>query len=279
MRNFIVSAEDVGKSLAEFLKSKGISRKTIIALKKTPDGLMINGAHAKSISILKSDDVISITLPSDTTEIDPNAELNVPIIYKDDFIIVFNKPSGMPCHPSIKHRTDTLANYFSYLYPEKTFRCLNRLDRDTSGLSLCAKDSVTANHLSGKISKVYYAIASGIIAEAGTINAPIARERESIITRCVREDGQQAITHYKPIKSTSTHTLLEIHLETGRTHQIRVHLSHIGHSLAGDSLYGSDTSLSRQALHCGKIEFIHPITNESISLESDLPSDMLAILQ
>ncbi len=236
--------------------------------------MTVNGAPEKTIYIIKEGDLISVNLPSDSTEIEPNDKLNVPIVYEDGNIVVFNKPWDMPVHPSIKHRTDTLANFFSHLYPDTTFRCLNRLDRDTSGLCICAKDSFTANALSNKVEKTYFAAVCGEVLQKGTVDAPIAREQESIITRCVREDGQHAVTHYKPIKYSAKHTLLEIQLETGRTHQIRVHMAHIGHSLAGDSLYGNDESLARQALHCGKLKFVHPITKENVEIDIPLAEDI-----
>lgn len=277
--DYTVTPDFEGRPLGDFLRKCGISRRLIIALKKTPDGMTVNGENAKTIQLLNSGDRVSITLPDDTTEIEPNGDLDVPIIFEDEHIVVFNKPANMPCHPSIKHRTDTLANYFSFLYPDKTFRCLNRLDRDTSGLCICAKDSFSANALSGKVEKTYFAAVCGIITQSGTVDAPIARERESIITRCVRSDGQRAVTHYKPIKQSETHTLLEIRLETGRTHQIRVHMAHILHPLSGDDLYGGDSATKRQALHCGRLGFIHPICGEEVLLECELAEDIASLFK
>lgn len=272
--DYTVSPDFDGKPLGEFLRKSGVSRRLIIALKKIPGGMTVNGESAKTIDIVRSGDEISITLPDDKTQIEPNGDLKVPIVYEDEHIVIFNKPANMPCHPSIKHRTDTLANYFSFLYPDKTFRCINRLDRDTSGLCICAKDSFSANALSGKVEKTYFAAVVGIISQAGTVDAPIAREQESIITRCVRSDGQRAVTHYKPIKQSDKHTLLEIELETGRTHQIRVHMAHISHPLSGDDLYGGDSAIKRQALHCGKLRFEHPISSEEVAVECTLAEDI-----
>lgn len=275
--DYTVTPDFEGRSLGEFLKNCKLSRRLIIALKRTPDGMMINGESAKTIYLLKRGDRVSVTLPDDSTQIEPNSELRVPILFEDEHIIIFNKPAQMPCHPSIKHRTDTLANYFAYLYPDKTFRCINRLDRDTSGLCICAKDSFSANALSGKVEKTYFAAVGGLVSQSGTVDAPIARERESIITRCVRSDGQRAVTHYRPIARTDSHTLLEIRLETGRTHQIRVHMAHILHPLSGDSLYGGDSKMQRQALHCARLEFIHPISNEKITVECPIAEDIMGL--
>lgn len=207
--------------------------------------------------------------------IEANGSLTAPVMFENDFVTVFDKPAGMPVHPSAKHRTDTLGNLFAAMYPELVFRPINRLDKDTSGLCLIAKDPHTANILQGKCHKIYYATVHGATEESGIINAPIARERDSIITRCVREDGKYAVTHYKKTAENDKFTLLEIELETGRTHQIRVHFSYIGHPLAGDDLYGGQRQdISRHALHCGKMSFICPVTEEKITVESGLPDDM-----
>lgn len=178
-------------------------------------------------------------------------------------------------HPSVRHRNDTLGNLFAYLYPDLTFRPVNRLDKDTSGLCIVAKNPYVANLIQGNCKKVYFAAVHGIIKGNGVINAPIAREKESIIVRCVRDDGQYAVTYYKNIKSNEKYTLLEINLETGRTHQIRVHFAYIGNPLAGDDLYGGKRDdISRQALHCGKISFCLPETDENITVSSELPYDI-----
>ncbi|MBQ8623195.1 MAG: RluA family pseudouridine synthase [Oscillospiraceae bacterium] len=272
--DYIVAKKDDGRQLGEFLSDCGLSHRLITSLKRTVNGMTVNGERAKTIAVLHEGDKVCINLPEDKTEIEPNGELCAPIVFEDEHIVVFDKPASMPCHPSIKHRLDTLANYFSFLYPDKTFRCINRLDRDTSGLCICAKDSFAATALSKCVEKTYFAAVCGVVLSGGTIDAPIAREQESIIIRCVREDGQRAVTHYKPIRHSNRHTLLEINLETGRTHQIRVHMAHIGHPLAGDGLYGGDASLERQGLHCGRLEFVHPITKEKVELFAPLPKDI-----
>lgn len=275
---YIVSTDQDGLKLEEFLRKHcSVSRKLLISLKSVENGITKNGVHAKTIDTVNTGDLIELELPTDKTEIEPNPELFVPIVFEDEHIVVFNKPANMPCHPSIKHRTDTLANYFTHLYPDTVFRCINRLDRDTSGLCICAKDAFSANALSKNVEKTYFAAVSGVISDSGKVDAPIAREKESIITRVVREDGDRAVTNFEPICHSKTHTLLKIKLETGRTHQIRVHMSYIGHPLSGDSLYGGDGLLPRQALHCGELEFIHPITRESVRLSCPVPEDILTL--
>lgn len=199
----------------------------------------------------------------------------MPAVFENENLIVFNKPAGMPVHPSIRHQGDTLGNYFSSLFPELTFRPVNRLDRDTSGLCVIAKNALAASSLQGECRKIYYAAVHGIIEESGTIDAPITRRQQSIITRCVSPEGRRAVTHYRRLSFNDKYSLAEIVLETGRTHQIRVHFSHIGHPLAGDDLYGGlRENISRQALHCGEMSFTEPVSGELITVNAPLPEDI-----
>ena len=248
-------------------------------LKRTENGITCNGRHIRTVDPVKDGDEI-VLRTDDSSFLEPVGSFEVPIVYEDDYTVIFDKPFGIAVHPSIKHQGDTLGNYFAYLYPELTFRPVNRLDRDTSGLCLVAKDAYTAGMLQGKLKKVYYAVVQGITEKSGTIDAPVARERESIILRCVREDGQKAVTHYKRLEHNDKYSLLEINLETGRTHQIRVHFSHIGHALAGDDMYGGSTQdIARQALHCGKLIFSDVMTNELREVFSELPEDIKNLLK
>ena len=202
------------------------------------------------------------------------------MVFENESVIVFNKPQGMPVHPSMNHYEDTLGNYFSALYPELTFRPVNRLDKGTSGLCIVAKDAHAASLLQGCCTKVYYAAAEGETPPEGRIDAPIARERESIILRCVREDGQPSVTEYRRITFSGRYSLLEVRPLTGRTHQIRVHFAHIGHPLAGDDMYGGGLeNITRQALHCGSITFREPQTGEMMTVTAELPDDMAALFK
>ncbi len=292
--DFTVSPEENGLTVGELLKKRGVSRRLIIALKQVQMGITKNGEHIRVIDRVQSGDIISITR-EDETEITPNGSLKAEIVYDDDQIVIFNKPANMPVHPSHRHREDTLANLFAYIYPGLTFRAINRLDRDTTGLCVVAKTAYAANALQGKVEKVYYALVHGDIASDGSVDAPIARERESIITRCVRSDGQRAVTNYKVVKRTGEYTLLKIHLETGRTHQIRVHMAYIGHPLVGDGLYGTSSTAcgtssvsfadtfskgegSGHLLHCGELSFTHPMTGEEIHFVINLPKEITALL-
>lgn len=262
-------------TLQKFLMEKqGVSRRLLTKLKRTEGGITRNGRIIRSIDLVYEGDEI-ILRPGDDTPLEAAPALNVPIAFENDAVVIFNKPGGMPVHPSIRHQGDTLGNCFAALYPGLTFRPVNRLDKDTSGLCAVAKDPYSAHILQNSCSKVYYAVAEGNTDLSGTIDAPIARQQESIILRCVRDDGQRAVTHYRRISSSNNHSLLRIDLETGRTHQIRVHFAHIGHPLAGDDLYGGSREfILRQALHCGEMTFTDPMTGSRLTAYAPLPDDI-----
>lgn len=216
---------------------------------------------------------------------------NIPlnIIYEDDYLLVLNKPANIAIHPSILHFDNSLSNgvkfYFDKLGLKKKIRIVNRLDRNTSGIVILAKNEYIQECLikqmkTNEFKKEYLAIAKGILeSKSGTLNFPIARKEGSIIERTVSSDGDSAITHYDVVKEFNNLSLVHIVLETGRTHQIRVHFSHIGHPILGDTLYGSPSELiNRQALHSYKLTFIHPVTKKKLILESSLPNDIKNII-
>lgn len=261
--------------LDDFLiHDRRMSKRLLTKLKRTENGITRNGTLIRSIDMVEPGDVITLQL-EDKSFLEGNTSLDVPAAYESSGVVVFDKPVGMPVHPSIKHQGDTLGNFFSGKYPGLTFRPVNRLDRDTSGLCCCAKDAFSAAALQGNISKVYYAVACGRITGDGVIDAPIAREQDSIIKRIVSPSGQRAVTHYKAVCGNDKYTLLRIILETGRTHQIRVHFAHAGHPLAGDDMYGGSTEdISCQALHCGELTFTEHQSGEVITVRSDIREDM-----
>lgn len=266
--------------LDDFLtKDAGVSKRLIAKLKRIENGITRNGCLIRTIDKVEKGDIIVLKC-NEGKVLEPNRELHVPIVFENENVVVFDKPYGMPVHPSIKHQGDTLGNFFAAVFEGVTFRPVNRLDRDTSGLCLVAKNSFSAAGLQKNVRKVYYAAVSGHPPECGTVNAPIGREQQSIIKRIVCEDGQTAITHYKNIKSVKKYSLMEINLETGRTHQIRVHFSYIGYPLAGDDMYGGDMSdIDRQALHCGRLEFCEPVTGEKITIDSPLSEDIKKLFE
>ena len=283
---FIADERDEGTAVGELLRRHGFSRGIITKLKQG-NNLLVNGEKAKTVDILHKGDIISAAL-SDETEIVPNSSLKAEIIYDDDDIVIFDKPPFMPVHPSIRHYDDTLANLFTALYPGAAFRSVSRLDRNTSGLVVVAKNRLSAAKLTARKEnrpkKLYYAVAEGDISEkfgcCGEIIKPIAIVSESIITRKISDEGQYAHTVFKVIKSSREMSFLEISLVTGRTHQIRVHFSSEGFPLMGDDLYGGSTALiNRQALHCGYISFVHPITGELMKFNSEPPKDMKRLIE
>ena len=282
--NFTVSESEDGLSAAAFLRQHGFSQRMISSLKYS-GGITRGGAILRGVDIVRFGDSVRVVM-KDSAGTDPNApnpNVKAKLVYEDDDAAVFDKPPEVPVHQSYGHRNDTLANLFAALYPDRPFRAVNRLDKNTTGLCVCAKNRLAASLLSGNVCKVYYAVVDGDISEPGEISAPIARVSDSIILREVRDaalGGKPAVTRYKPILRKNGRTLLEIDLLTGRTHQIRVHFSYIGYPLCGDSLYGGDCSaISRQALHCGEIRFAQCVTGEQICLKSPLPEDMEALLK
>lgn len=255
-----------------------ISARMITQLKRTENGITQDGKLLRTVDKVFAGSEVVLNLPEDETEINPVCG-NLDILYEDDYILLVNKPFDMPVHPVKQHQNDTLANFVTYYSHEKgenyTFRAINRLDKDTSGIVFIAKDRYIANAIKNSIVKTYYALCEGIIKENGTIDAKIALKENSKMVREVTDRGQRAVTHYKVIKTNDKFSLLEINLETGRTHQIRCHMSSIGFPLAGDDLYGGSIDfIKRQALHCGKMDFVHPITSEKISIKAPLPKDI-----
>jgi len=277
---FKIEDKDNGKQIRDYLREFGVSSSLLTKLKNSENGILLNGKFTRTIDRISSGDTLTVTIPNSGKMPAPLIDNKVESVYDDEDILILNKPEMMPVHESRNHRGDTLANAAAcYMESDTAFRAVYRLDRDTSGLVLVAKNELAASKLAGKIKKDYYAVCDGILTGSGTINAPIRRVNDSIIKRGVFEDGERAVTHWCTIKNIDNRTLLKINLETGRTHQIRVHFSYIGHPLLGDTLYGGDTSLiKRQALHCKTIYFTHPVTNEEMTIDCDFPQDFKGLI-
>ena len=235
-------------------------------------------------------DVITINFDfeEDNSNIVP-IKMDLDIVYEDEWFLVLNKPPKIAIHPSILHFEDSLSNGVKYYFEKnklkKKIRPVNRLDSNTSGLVIFAKCEYVQECLSkqmqkGIFKKEYLCLVLGKLNNLkGTIDLPISRKENSIIERCVNSNGQKSITHYEVLKEYKDFSLIKCKLETGRTHQIRVHFSYIGHPLLGDTLYGTKSELiNRQALHSCYIEFIHPITNMLIQFSSELPKDIKSLL-
>ena len=253
--------------------------------------ILLNGVFVDTREIAHTGDILTIDLnyPEDNSNIVPT-KMDLDIIYEDEHFLAINKPAGIAVHPSILHFDNSLANgvryYFDKIGLQKKIRAVNRIDLNTSGLVLFAKNEYIQECLikqmnSSIFKKTYLAVVSGHLKEnSGIINAPIARKENSIIERQVSENGQLAITHYEVLQEFEKYSLVECTLETGRTHQIRVHMAHIGNPLLGDSLYSNmnQTLIHRQALHSYKMEFIHPVSKEKISLEAPISKDIKKLI-
>ena len=247
--------------------------------------ITLNGDLCDTRNLVHVGDVLKIDFnyEEDNSNIVP-ANIPLNILFEDDWLLVVNKPAGLAIHPSVLHYSDSLCNgmknYFDSIGLKKKIRPVNRLDLNTSGLVIFAKceyiqECLISQMKSNSFKKEYLAFCEGIFEKKfGTINLPIGRKENSIIERCVSINGQTSITHYEILEEFNNYSLVKCILETGRTHQIRVHMSAIGHPLLGDDLYGSNSSLiDRQALHCYNLQFIHPITKEFMNFTSEMPND------
>ncbi len=273
------------------MRQCGYSRRMLVKLKQREENVLRDGVHMNLPQTVHAGDQICLTV-EETTYTAPSAAGTVPILYEDEDIILYRKPYDMPIHPSRNHLCDTLANVFTADMQQRglslPFRVINRLDRDTDGLCLCAKNAVAAHALSkqqqnGTLQKEYTAILMGSLpVQSGVIEAPIARTDAFYIDRAVRKDGQYAKTGYRVARKNEKYTEVTVRLYTGRTHQIRVHFSTLGYPLAGDTLYPAglvtDALIKRHALCCTSLTFRHPATGEKCTFSTPLAPDMAALL-
>lgn len=316
--NYTVTEYNIQKNIHDFLKTLGYSHPVIVHLKRTENGILKNGVWARTSDRLMTGDTITVTITEKeaSSDILP-VPLPFPVIYEDEDLIIINKPADMPIHPSQGNHENTLANAAAWYFQKReipfTYRCINRLDRDTTGLVILAKNMYAGSRLglmvkNREIHRQYLAIAEGLVPDSGIIDAPIGRVDGSTIEREVNyETGERAVTHYRRLayrdvpsfsysdsqsavyaadEHTALHgasgnekgfSLVSLKLETGRTHQIRVHMKHIGHPLPGDFIYNPDyTYIKRQALHSWQLTFVHPVTGQNMHFTAPIPEDMLA---
>ncbi|GGH83968.1 23S rRNA pseudouridine1911/1915/1917 synthase [Pullulanibacillus pueri] len=288
-----VTSESEGWLLRDFLiTTMKLSRTAIKKVKHEGGSLYVNGQPATVRTLLHAQDRIEVHFPPEVIgEGIRKTPLAIDLLFEDETLMILNKPAGQPTVPSFQNRETTLANGVLYYLQEQeqlafTAHPVTRLDRDTSGLVLFAKHSVAHDWFvrmqkQGDIHRRYLALVHGCFEqESGTIEAPIGRKTGSIIERCVTDEGKPAITHFEVIAQWHDFSLLSIKLETGRTHQIRVHFSHMGHPLLGDDLYGGSTQLiKRHALHSYQIDFRHPMTHQPLTFTTPLPEDMRRIIE
>lgn len=284
---FVYECEN-DKSLKKILlDDMKLSIRSISAIKNAKDTLTVNGFSPPKDNCLKKGDIIKITLSDEHSNYESRCK-DLKILYEDEDILVIDKPAFMVVHPTKSHLKDTLLNYVQAIFEKKNIkskvRFVSRLDRDTSGIITIAKNSYSHYALSqgfaSKYLKKYYtAIVNGSMKyEKSTINLKIAKSDDGI-KRIISDDGQEAITHYSLIKNAENYSIVKLLLETGRTHQIRVHLNAIGNPIIGDELYFQKSSLiSRQALHCSQIDLVSPRSMNKITIHSDLPEDMLNLI-
>lgn len=294
---YTVSQSEAQQTIREYLQKRGYSHHILAQIKRTENGILCNGHYAFVTQQLQEGEHLTIRLTEQPpSEHIPAAPVDFSIVYEDEDLLIVNKPANTPVHPSFQNYENTLANGIVWYYAQKgipfVFRCINRLDRDTSGLLIVAKHALSSSILSSALKKqsaqtltlpdsiqrTYLAITEGKISVPGTITAPICRKEGSVLERCVdHQNGKPAITCYQPIsyRKDLDLSLIALRLKTGRTHQIRVHMGSIGHPLIGDYLYYPRRDLiQRQALHSWKLEFSHPITGESLRFQAPLPPDM-----
>lgn len=289
--DYIIDSASDGLRVEQYLRRRGYSGQNLAEIKRMPESILVNGIHYYMRQQLAAGDRLQVRIcEARCSEKIPPVKIPLDIVYEDEDLIVINKPAGMPIHPSLNHYTNSMANALAWYYQEQgkpfIFRCSNRLDRDTSGLTVVAKHLVSASILSDMarrhlIRREYLAIVRGKISpQSGTIDAPLSRKPGTIIERTVDfEHGETAITHYRAIAEKNGHSLVLLRLETGRTHQIRIHMKYLGFPLIGDYLYHPDMeNIGRQALHSHRLAFAHPITGEEMSFHAPLPADMLAVL-
>lgn len=317
-----IGPESASQKVSSFLKAKGYSTQNRINLKKDPRSIWVNGVCVFQNTILQAGDELKVQIrEQENSDGIVSVELPLDIVYEDEDLLVINKPAGMPIHPSLHNYDNSLGNALAWYFKKQgkpfVFRCINRLDRDTSGLTIVAKHMVSGAILSHMVAakskegleaegihREYLAIVEGHVSpEKGVIEAPIARKESSCLERIVDfENGERAITHYQVLQANDQYSLVALQLETGRTHQIRVHMGYLGYPLVGDFLYNPNYALNqidrlaenvteeikkekaadypilRQALHAHKISFPHPMTGEHMEFCVPMPIDMLNLM-
>ena len=290
--DYIIDEDSSGLRVEQFLRRKRYSGQNLSEIKRMPKSILVNGVHYYMRQELSTGDHLQVRIcETQNSEKIPPTKLPLDIIYEDEDLLVLNKPAGMPIHPSLNNYTNSMANALAYYFQSQgkpfIFRCCNRLDRDTSGLTIVSKHLVSGSILSDmtkyrKVHREYLAIVRGSVTPSeGTIQAPLGRKEGTIIERTVDwEHGEDAVTHYKVVKEANGHSLVSLRLETGRTHQIRIHMKYLGYPLIGDYLYNPDMEyMTRQALHSHHMEFTHPVTGEHMSFTAPLPEDMARVMQ
>ena len=281
---FEVPADWDGATMQSFLRQHcGLSWRMVVKLKRVEGGMTADGVPLRSIDRLRAGQTVRVQMPEDTVRIE-GADLPLTVVYEDAHVLVIDKPPYLAVHPSAGKPEPTLANavvgYFEQQGTPLSFRPVNRLDRNTSGLLLAAKSPHVAYALAQKPQKMYLAVVLGALTGEGTVDRPIRVKEGCCITREVGEGGKPSVTHWKSLGTDGELSLVRLVLDTGRTHQIRVHMAWLGHPLAGDTMYGTDeVYLPRHGLHCARMSFDHPVTGEAMTFSAPVPPDMRKLLE
>lgn len=285
--NLEITGELHGKKVDYILEKKlGLSTTLIRRLKRQENGILLNGKRVKTIDAVSMGELLTVNVSSGEAGNVMPSDIPLDILYEDDDIIAVNKPRSMPVHPSVYNLTGTLLNGLMFRF-EKTenLHIITRLDKDTSGIVLIAKNKVSAAFLAEeiknrRIEKEYIAAVNGVLnPERGVISAPIKKAEGKGISRCVSPDGKGAVTKYSVEKTNGDISLVRLYPVTGRTHQLRVHMSYVGAPIYGDSMYGALQSGEKTRLHCRKITFCHPESRKEITIECDIPYDIIALFK
>jgi len=285
MKSEIFNIKKDYENVYYFLKDNNFSERTITSLRKEQGLIKINGKNATTKTILNIDDTLEISLPEKPSKF-LETQQDPEIIFEDDYLLLINKPSGISCMPTRSHYDKNLAGQILYYMKKKdknfTLRMINRLDKDTAGILIIPKDIITYQNIK-KINKKYHALCAGIIDKNAIVDKKILTVNYNGINqlkRIISEEGKEAKTFIKPIKIYKENTLIELEIEHGRTHQIRVHLSSINHSLLGDEIYGiKSDKINHTALICKEVSFIHPRTNKKMNFSIDYPDDFKSLLK
>jgi 23S rRNA pseudouridine1911/1915/1917 synthase len=271
------------KKLCAFLRGEAqISYALYATLRHIPDAVTRGGSPVRSIDRVHAGDRIRVSFPDEQTKLTPT-EMELRILYEDEDILALDKPGNIAMHPSHGHQTDTLANgvtaYLQRSGSGGVFHAVGRLDKGTSGVALCAKHAYAASRMNGQTEKTYLALVDRELSGGGTVDVPIYRPDPGKTTRACGSDGERAVTHYEVLCAGGGKSLVRLRPETGRTHQIRVHMAHIGAPLTGDALYGAaDPALGRHLLHCETVRVRHPVDDKVMTFTAPLPPEFVHML-
>lgn len=290
-----IANEYNNKKLLDYLRGAlGFSRAAVTSLKVREDGILLNGEHVTVRAVLRTGDELWLGIEDRWEDVNGHilpVELPLDILYEDENLICVNKPFDMPTHPTHGHYDDTLANALAFYYKEKgipfVFRAVNRLDRDTSGVVLVAKNRAAADYLAAQVRtrtvvKTYVAVCHGRVPESGRIEGYIRRMGDSIITRglfACGDESEYSLTEYKTLSYGDEHSVVECAPVTGRTHQLRVHFSSVGHPIYGDGIYGREDGVRRQALHARSLTFALPFGGEVVTVSAPLARDIIKLIE